>query len=281
MQGIFNIGQPIKVRVTEVDAEGSRIIASILKASQPSPTVELKKLEMGQAVTGTLVEIHKENIVLELQPNKVKALLSLANLANHSSIPVNSIKDTLKIGQEVAELVVVSKNAEKGLVIVAKKPTAKAKVPSSSIRGSGTLRMEDIKVGMTLPGLVIENTIKGVTVRLSKHVFGTLHPTDACDDFGKGQPFPAIDSVVNTVVVEVDERERKVVLSARGSTLNPPTAESAVDKEIKTLDDLKVGDRLRGFIKTVTEHGLFVTIGRGIDARVQIKELFDEVSTHS
>jgi len=34
---------------------------------------------------------------------------------------------------------------------------------------------------------------------------------------------------------------------------------------------------VRGFIKSIVEHGLFVMLGRGIDARVQIKELFDEV----
>jgi rRNA biogenesis protein RRP5 len=40
---------------------------------------------------------------------------------------------------------------------------------------------------------------------------------------------------------------------------------------------LHVGQALRGFIKSVTEHGLFVTIGRNLDARIQIRELFDEV----
>ena len=51
-----------------------------------------------------------------------------------------------------------------------------------------------------------------------------------------------------------------------------------MDKVINNLDDLQVGSTVRGFIKSVAEHCLFVNLGRGIDARVQIKELFDEVS---
>jgi transcriptional accessory protein Tex/SPT6 len=50
-----------------------------------------------------------------------------------------------------------------------------------------------------------------------------------------------------------------------------------VDREINSVEDLKVGETVRGFVKSIPEHGIFVTLGRWIDARVQIKELFDEV----
>jgi rRNA biogenesis protein RRP5 len=50
-----------------------------------------------------------------------------------------------------------------------------------------------------------------------------------------------------------------------------------MDPEITSVVDLKPGTFVRGFIKSVAEHGLFVSVGRDLDARVQIKELFDEV----
>jgi DNA-directed RNA polymerase subunit E'/Rpb7 len=50
-----------------------------------------------------------------------------------------------------------------------------------------------------------------------------------------------------------------------------------VDREINGVEELKVGETVRGSVKNIPEHGLFVSIGRSIDARVQIKELFDEV----
>ena len=232
----------------------------------------------------TVTAIHQDNVVLEFQPKdsatKLKALLSLANLANHRGTTVQQGRASLSVGQEIKEqLVLVSKNVEKALLIVAVKPQARAKVPNGQTSaGGGSLKFGDIKVGMTVPGLVIRHHSKGSTIRLSKHVFATLYSTDVCDNFETGNPSPALESVISVTVLEVDESDQKVVVSARQSKVNPVQAVPVVDREVSSLDDLTVGDEIRGFVKTIADHGVFVSIGRGIDARIQIKELFDEVS---
>ena len=269
-----------------MDQATSRIIGSIVQATKPSPTVEISKLEVGHNVTGpiTVVDIHQDNVVLDLQPKdspiRLKALISLANLANHRGTTVLQARESLSIGQEIKEqLVLVSKNAEKALLIVAVRPQAKTKVPNGrTSAGGGSLRIGDIKIGMTIPGLVIRHHPKGSTVRLSKHVFATLYPTDVCDNFETGNPFPALDSVINVTILDVDESDQKVVVSARPSRINSVEAVPVVDREVSSLGDLSVGGEIRGFVKSVADHGVFVSIGRGIDARIQIKELFNEVS---
>ena len=269
-----------------MDQATSRIIGSIIQATKPSPAVEISKLEVGHTVTGpiTVIDIHQDNVVLELQPKdsviRLKALISLANLANHRGTTVLQARASLNVGQEIKEqLVLVSKNVEKALLIVAVKPQEKSKVPNGrTSAGGGSLRIGDIKVGVTIPGLVIRHHPKGSTVRLSKHVFATLYPTDVCDNFETGNPFPALDSVINVAILTVDESNQKVLVSTRLSRINLAQAIPVVDREISSLGDLSVGDEIRGFVKSVADHGVFVSIGRGIDARIQIKELFNEVS---
>ncbi len=269
-----------------MDQATSRIIGSIIQATKPSPAVEISKLEVGHTVTGpiTVIDIHQDNVVLELQPKdsviRLKALISLANLANYRGTTVLQARTSLNVGQEIKEqLVLVSKNVEKALLIVAVKPQEKSKVPNGrTSAGGGSLRIGDIKVGVTIPGLVIRHHPKGSTVRLSKHVFATLYPTDVCDNFETGNPFPALDSVINVAILTVDESNQKVLVSTRLSRINLAQAIPVVDREIPSLGDLSVGDEIRGFVKSVADHGVFVSIGRGIDARIQIKELFNEVS---
>lgn len=277
------IGQSVKLRILEVDQATSRVIGSIIQATKPSPAVEISKLEIGHTATGPIIvtDVHQDNVVLELQPKdsatRLKALISLANLANHRGTTVPQVRASLSVGQEIKEqLVFVSKNLERALLVVAVKPQVKAKVPTSA--GGGCLRIGDIKVGMTVPGLIVRHHPKGSTVRLSKHVFATLYPTDVCDNFETGNPFPTLESVISVTILEVDESGQKVVVSARPSRINPVQALPVVDREVSSLDDLSVGDDIRGFVKTVADHGVFVFIGRGIDARIQIKELCDEVS---
>jgi rRNA biogenesis protein RRP5 len=172
--------------------------------------------------------------------------------------------------------VVVTKNLNKALVIVAAKPKAKAKLPTSD----ATLKMEDLQMGQKLPGLVVKHTKKGAVIKLGKHIFGMLHPTDASDNYSPGYMLPAVENVVQTVVIGLDLSNRQVALSTRPSRVNTERKLDIIDQEIESLDDLKVGQRLRGIVKSVADSGLFVSLSRSIDARVQIKELFDEVRGH-
>jgi rRNA biogenesis protein RRP5 len=51
------------------------------------------------------------------------------------------------------------------------------------------------------------------------------------------------------------------------------------DREINDIEDVKVGQKLRGFVKNISSGGVYVALGRSVTARVMIKELFDDVST--
>lgn len=237
---------------------------------------DIGKIEVGNSVSGAVYEVHKENIVLNLRPTGVRALLSLGNLANHRETSVSQLRDSLKTGDLLEDLVVVTKNVNKALVIVAAKPKAKAKLATAD----ATLKIEDLQIGQKLPGLVVKHTKKGAIIKLGKHVFGMLHPTGASDNYSLGHLLPAVDNVVQTVVIGIDLSNRQVALSTRPSRVNTERKPGVVDQEIESLDDLGVGQRVRGFVKSVPDSGLFVSLSRSIDARVQIKELFDDVRRH-
>ena len=99
--------------------------------------------------------------------------------------------------------------------------------------------------------------------------------------YDSGNAFPPVDSIVKATVLDVNTEKKQLVLSCRQSRSHPESHLAVVDREISGISDLKVGELVRGFVKSVAEHGLFVTLGRDVDARVQIKELFDEVRTSS
>lgn len=251
------------------------MVASIRQASSSHTTAfaDIEGIEIGNVVSGDVAEVHKDNVVLSLQPNRVRALLSLANLANHRGSSVAQLRASLTPRTSLAGLLVVSRNVEKALVIVACRPAI-----TTPIVQKGAVSWDTLQVGQVVGGRVLSHTRRGASVKLSNKVTGSLHPTDCSDDYEQGTAFPAIDTVLKAVVLSVDRDKRLLSLSTRPSRLRAGEAPPVKDKEVATLEDVKVGDTLRGFIKSVAEHGLFVTIGRNLDARVQIKELFDEVN---
>ncbi|KAJ7596847.1 hypothetical protein C8J56DRAFT_918480 [Mycena floridula] len=267
----FSIGKVIQVRIISVDPEQRRLVASIRQASPTFSTFssDISGVEISNIVDGVLQDIHADNVVLALEPSKIRALLSLKNLANHRGTSVAQLRAGLKIGEKIETLVVVTRNVEKGFVIVATKPEAKAS-------SSKALTMDTVAVGQVVQGRVTRQIRHGSLLKLTGHIGGILHPTDTSDNFETGAPYPASDSIIKAVVTDIDVSKKQLTLSTRPSKMNPTQSQDIVDREITGIKDLQVGDNIRGFIKSVMDHGVFVTIGREVDARVQIRELFDD-----
>lgn len=260
------------MRIISVHAEAQQIVASIRQATSSftSSVTDISSVLIGDVVDGVVTQVHKLNVVLSLKSSDVRALISFSGLARHWNTTVPELRTSVKPGASIASLVVVSRNPEKGFVVV----TGHSK--SDRLKKT-SLSMDNVTIGQIVGGRVTKYTRYGAHIKLTTRITGSLHPTDTSDDYETGNPFPAVDSILRAAVVGIDKSSNHLSLSTRASRLSPNDAKQPVDREINSIDDLKVGDTVRGFIKSVAEHGLFVMLGRGIDARVQIKELFDEV----
>ncbi|KAI9461748.1 hypothetical protein HD554DRAFT_2323642 [Boletus coccyginus] len=271
LTGVYAPGKVIKVRIISVHPETQRIVASIRQATSTfsSGITDISGVLIGDVVEGVVTQLHKLNVVLSLKPSDVRALISFSSLARHWNTTVPELKTSLKSGASITSLIVVSRNPEKSFVVV-------NGYSKSDRQKKVTLSMDNVTVGQTVGGRVTKYARYGAHIKLTTRIFGSLHPTDTSDDYETGNPFPGVDSILRAAVVGIDKSRNHLCLSTRASRLSPDDAKQPVDREINSIDDLKVGDTVRGFIKSIAEHGLFVMLGRGIDARVQIKELFDE-----
>ncbi|KAF8519094.1 U3 snoRNP-associated protein Rrp5 [Hysterangium stoloniferum] len=270
----FAIGKPVKVRIIHVDRETGRMQASIRQGnSKVVEAANVHGVEVGETVEGSIKAIHKEHVVVTLKPTGITALLSVKNFANSRNTTDAQLRATIAVGETVDDLIVLSQNPDKGIVIVSKRPKSK---PTKTVPGNDGLTFKAVKVGEAVFGRVTGIARGGTGLHIASGVKGVLYPTDTCDDYESGEPFPPNGVVVEGVVMSLDPARRLIVVSTRPSRLNPSNEIVPRDREISDVKVLKVGDSLRGFIKSIADHGLFVSIGRNIDARIQIKELFDE-----
>ncbi|KAF8445766.1 U3 snoRNP-associated protein Rrp5 [Boletus edulis BED1] len=261
---IYAPGKVIKVRVISVQPEAQRIVASIRQATSSftSSVTDISGVLIGDTVEGVVTQLHKLNVMLSLKPSDVRALISFSGLARHWNTTVPELKTLLKPGASIGSLA-------SSFVVV----TGYSK---SDQQKKVTLSMDNIIVGQIVLGRITKYARFGAHIKLTTRISGSLHPTDTSDDYEAGNTFPAVDSILRAAVVGIDRPSNHLFLSTRPSRLSPNDVKQPVDREINSIDDLKAGDTVRGFIKSVAEHGLFVMLGRGIDARVQIRELFDE-----
>ncbi|KAH3682794.1 hypothetical protein WICPIJ_006253 [Wickerhamomyces pijperi] len=127
---------------------------------------------------------------------------------------------------------------------------------------------KDIRVGEKYPARVVKVTDNFVVVQLSESLNAVALITDALNDFSHSltDSYSKNDAVAATIL-KIDDSNKKVQVSLR--------SESPVDRTIKTFEDLKRGDVVRGFVKNVTDKGLFVALGSNVTGYVKVSNLFD------
>ncbi|KAL2135462.1 hypothetical protein VTI74DRAFT_8448 [Chaetomium olivicolor] len=240
----------------ELSAKPSDIKADTL----PEP-LSLEKIEVGATYLAFVNNVASNHLWVNLSPNvrgrisAMEASDDLSKLANlEKSFPVGC---ALKVR-------VLSVNAEKGRVDLSARSGDAQELPWDSIQQ-----------GMVLPAKVTKVNDRQVIVKLSELVSGPVHLVDLADDYDEANPLShSKNEIVRVAVVEVDKSNKRLRLSMRPSrVLN--SSLPVKDKEVTKSTKLEVGEIIRGFVKNVSDKGLFVSLGGNVVALVKIKNLSD------
>lgn len=272
LHSIFFVGKPVNVKITSIDRETRKMFASV---KQALPTYVAKAaVEVDDIVNGEIAAVHQDQIAMKVLPSGAKGILSIANLAHFRSVNIASLRKDLKIGETLENLKVVAKNPDNGLLILVNQQSEEdAEKTRSKI--SGGLEMSSLSPGQVFPARVAAKNNQSYILKVTKNIKGRLHFTDLSDDYDNIQEL-ATSQIVKCSVIKVDTESNQIDFSTRQSRFDGTA--TVKDKEINGLDDLKVGQKIRGFVKNISSGGVYVALGRNVTARVMIKELFDDVS---
>lgn len=268
----FPPGKSLLSMIIGIDLKGQKIIASIRRALANS-NVSNQILDSGDSTSALVVEMFPESALLLLHPSNRLGTVEFSSLSNQKTPFVSKLSNALKRGEEVRDLTIKSIDPENGMVLLI--PTSLTSHNSFSAKA---MDFGSVLEGMHVTGRVIASGPRSAVVRITKSVIGILHITDCVDDYSMFTGVPPVQSVIQAVVVGRDTTNSQLYLSTRPSRMSKElTGMDIVDQEVAQLEDISIGQTVRGFVKNVVTNGLFVTIGRDLDARVQIKELFDGV----
>lgn len=226
----------------KVLTEDGEDFASLVEAS-------LRPMKNGQKVTGTVTAVNGTEVQVDL-------------CAKHSGfIPAEEFEHDDKpvaVGDEV-EAVVVKVNDAEGTVLL-----SKAKLDAEK----GRVRIAELKEsGEIVTGKVIQVVKGGLVVLVNKvRVFvpaslATLRRTEDLT------PFNGTNVKLRIIEVEENGRRSRIIGSIK-SVLKEE--KEAAQKEV--WDNIEVGKRYTGTVKSLTTFGAFVDIG-GVDGLVHITDL--------
>lgn len=212
--------------------------------------VEVKNLEVGTKVTGTVTKVEEKQVLVSIEGSKLDGIIPISEL---SSLHVEKATDVVAEGQELQLKVT---KVEDELLVLSKKAVdadlawedLQKKFESKEVFEA---EIKDVVKG----GLVVDLGVRGF-------VPASLVENHFVDDFSdyKGK-------TLTFKVVELEKEKNRVILSHRAVV-----EEEMKNKKHQVLDSVETGQVLEGTVQRITDFGAFVDIG-GVDGLVHISQL--------
>ena len=235
--------------INEIVADGAEAEAESFEAMLEK---SIKTLHTGEKVTGIVAAITPTEISVDLG-TKHAGYIPLSEL---SADPSEKAEDIVKVGDEI-EAFVMRVNDVEGTVMLSKKRLDAVK--SWDV-------IEELKENKeVIEGIVTEENKGGVVVMVKGlRVFVPASQTG----IPKGEPLSSLlKEKVKLRITEVNQPRRRIVGSIRAVAYEERRAKAEA-----IWNEIEVGKKYKGVVKSMTSYGAFVDIG-GIDGMVHVSEI--------
>ena len=249
------IGKKISFKVLKLNNKLSNVIVSrrviLEEEMQKKKTETLEKLKEGQLMKGTVKNITDYGVFVDL--GGVDGLLHISDI---SWGRINHPSEFFAIGDEI-EVIVLKYDEENEKVTFGYKQ--RKPDPWSIVD-------EKYPAGKRVKGKVVSITDYGAFIELEEGLEGLVHISEI--DWMSRPKHPSkylsIGETVEAVVLKVDKEERRLSLSIK--QIKPSPWELVSQR-------YKVGQKISGKVKTITDFGAFVGLPEGVDGLIHISDL--------
>ncbi|KAK8189387.1 uncharacterized protein BKA78DRAFT_269917 [Phyllosticta capitalensis] len=232
------------------------------KLSSQDDLLSLDKVKVGSSHIAFINNIGENCVWAHISP-VVRGRIDLMDLSDDVSL-LSDVAANFPIGSALkvrVKEVDVSKNR---LDLTA---TSDAVVKPSSLK--------DLSPGMILPGRVTKVSERNIIVQLSDSISAPIDLTEFSDDFAQANPtLYKKNQIVRVCVLDVDAPNKKLFPTLRPSKVLSSSL-PVKDPHVANIRQLKVNDVVRGFVKNVSDKGLFVSLSPTVTAYVRISDLSD------
>ncbi|MGN0372596.1 MAG: bifunctional 4-hydroxy-3-methylbut-2-enyl diphosphate reductase/30S ribosomal protein S1 [Enterocloster sp.] len=223
--------------------------AELLKEEEEST----KPIRTGEIVTGQVIEVNKDEIILSIAGNKSEGVITRDEYSNDSNVDLTA---KVQIGEEM-EAKVIKLNDGVGMVSLSYKRMAADRGNKRLEEAFENQEVLTAKVAQVLDGgLSVE--IEGARVFIPASLVSDSYEKDLSKYAGQDIQF---------VITEFNPKRRRII----GDRKQLLVAQKAQLKE-ELFARIQPGDTVEGVVKNVTDFGAFIDLG-GADGLLHISEM--------
>ena len=212
---------------------------------------EMVDVEDGQLVTGTVVKVDKDEVLLDIG-YKSEGVIPARELSIRSDVDPSEI---VRLGESL-EALVLTKEDKEGRLVLSKKRAQyeRAWVTIEKIKEADGI-VEGPVIEVVKGGLIVDIGLRGFL------------PASLVELRRVRDLVPYVGKTVQAKIIELDKNRNNVVLSRRASL-----EETQKESRDSFLTNLKPGEIREGVVSSVVSFGAFVDLG-GMDGLIHVSEL--------
>jgi small subunit ribosomal protein S1 len=252
----FSIGDPITVKILNLDLENERVSLGMKQLVEDPWSTAAQKYAVGSRVTGKVVSLTDYGAFIELEEG-IEGLIHVSEMSWTRKIRHPS--KIVSVGDEV-EAVVLDIKPESRRISLGMKQV----VPNP-----WDVISEKYPVGTTIEGKIKNITDFGLFIGIDEGIDGLVHISDI--SWTKRIKHPSEiykkGDVVQAIVLDIEKENERFSLGIKQLQEDP----------WKTVPEkYKVGKEITGTITNLTDFGIFVELEEGIEGLVHISEISKE-----
>ncbi len=253
---IVEIGQKINVQVIDFNKETSRISLG-LKQLVDNPWESIpEKYKVGDIVKGEIVSIMNYGIFIELEKG-IEGLIHISEVSWTKN--VQNLQDTFKVGNSIESKVLFVDSDEQKISLGIKQLSEDPWNKISDL----------VKVGDKKSGIVNKVTKFGAFVSLTEELEGFVRTTDFHWTKNSSHPKEFVNEgdKLDYIVIEILEKERKVLLSVKDLSENPW---EGIESKFNS------GDKIKGSFEKLNDLGIVIKLGDEIEGLIPMNKVSKE-----
>ena len=253
---IVEIGQKINVQVIDFNKETSRISLGLKQlVDNPWETIP-EKYKVGDIVKGEIVSIMNYGIFIELEKG-IEGLIHISEVSWTKN--VQNLQDSFKVGNSIESKVLFVDSDEQKISLGIKQLSED---PWSKIS-------DLVKVGDKKSGIVNKVTKFGAFVSLTDELEGFVRTTDFHWTKNSSHPKEFVNEgdKLDYIVIEILEKERKVLLSVKDLSENPW---EGIESKFNS------GDKIKGSFEKLNDLGIVIKLGEEIEGLIPMNKVSKE-----
>ncbi len=253
---LFSIGDPITVKILNLDLENERVSLGMKQLTEDPWSTAAENFSVGSRVTGKVVSLTDYGAFIELEEG-IEGLIHVSEMSWTRKIRHPS--KVVSVGDEVEAIVLDIKPESRRISLGMKQV-----VPNP-----WDVISEKYPIGTTIEGKLKNITDFGLFIGIDEGIDGLVHISDI--SWTKRIKHPSElykkGDVVQAIVLDIEKENERFSLGIK--QLQDDPWETVAER-------YEVGKEITGTVTNLTDFGIFVELEEGIEGLVHISEISKE-----